>query len=423
MMSNPDDLSLLRDVGRDPDASTFLSGAGQREDISQRAITAEQDQETRTDKKNKTHQDEHDEEDREKDDGKKDKGSDDGKKKSRWPLIILAAIVIVAIIGGVIYWFMTRDLETTSDAYTEGNAISIAPKVSGYVVERHVNDNTFVKAGDLMIKIDPRDYITARDQARGNLTLARAQLASAQVNLQIAKVRAPANLQQSQAQLAQSRASLTDAERNYKRQHGVDPRATTQTNIDQANTQLQSNSASVRSAQAQVQISGLVQQNIETAEASVKQQQGQVEQAEANLAQAELNLGYTELRAPQDGYITNRNVDVGTYAQAGQQLFYLVAPDTWIVANFKENQLARMHPGQEVSISVDAYPTLKLHGHVQSVQQGSGARFSTFPAENATGNFVKIVRRVPVKIIVDRGIDQNQGLPLGISVEPTVTLK
>ena len=172
-----------------------------------------------------------------------------------------------------------------------------------------------------------------------------------------------------------------------------------------------------------MRIASLVPQNIATAESTVKQRQAQVEQAEANLAQADLNVSYTEVRAPQDGYVTRRNVDVGTYAQSGQQLFYLVAPDTWVVANFKETELGRIKIGQKATIHVDAYPELKLRGHIESIQQGSGARFSTFPTENATGNFVKIVRRVPVKIVIDSGVDQNRGLPLGLSVAPTVDVQ
>ena len=359
------------------------------------------------------------------DDGKDGDDKDDGKggKKRRWPIIVLIIVTVLAVIGGAVYWFLTRDQESTDDAYTEGNAVMIAPKVSGYVVERRVDDNTYVKAGDLMIRIDPRDYITARDQARGNLDLARAQLASSQVDLEIARVRAPADLQQAQAQLDQSRATQSNADREAQRQRSVDPRATTQTSVDQANTQQRSSKASVGSAEAQVKIASLVQQNIQTAEDTVKQRQAQVEQAAANLAQAELNLSYTELRAPQGGLVTRRNVDVGTYMQAGQQVFYLVSPQTWIVANFKETQLDRMREGQQVQITVDAYPHMKLRGHVDSIQQGSGARFTTFPTENATGNYVKIVRRVPVKIVIDDGVDQNRGLPLGLSVEPTVMFK
>ncbi len=363
----------------------------------------------------------------EKDDDKKgngDKGDGDkDKKKSRWPIVIFVIVVVLAIIGGAVYWFLTKDQDSTDDAYTEGNAVFIASKVSGYVVERWVDDNSTVKAGDLMFRIDPRDYVTARDQARGNLNLARAQLVSAEVDLQIARVRAPADLQSAQAQLDQARANQTNAEREDKRQRSVDPRATTQTSVDQANTTLRSNRATVSQAGAQVQIASLVPQNIASAESTVKQRQAQVEQADANLAQAELNLSYTEVRAPQDGLVTRRNLDVGTYAQAGQQVFYLVSPYTWVIANFKETQLNRMRVGQHVDVKVDAYPKMKLHGHIDTIQQGSGARFTTFPTENATGNFVKIVRRVPVKIVIDSGMDQKEGLPIGLSVEPTVYFK
>ena len=295
--------------------------------------------------------------------------------------------------------------------------------MSGYVTQLNVDDNTFVHKGDLLLKIDPRDYIASRDQARAALALARSQLASAQVELEITRTRAPATLLQAEAQLAQAQANQSQAQREYNRQRAVDPRATTQTSIDQATAQLASNAAQVKSAQAQVQIASLVQQTIRAAEDTVAQRQAQVEQSEASLAQAEINLTYTDLTAPQDGRITRRNVDLGTFVQAGQQVFYIVTPQIWVTANFKETQLADMRPGQSVAMDVDAYPNLHLHGHVGSIQEGSGARFSAFPAENATGNFVKIVRRVPVKIIIDSGLDEQHTLPLGISVTPTVTVR
>ncbi len=352
----------------------------------------------------------------------RDRGGDD-KPKRRWPLFVLAGVVLLAIIGGVVYWLMTGNLESTDDAYTDGNAIAFAAKVSGYVTELDINDNKYVHKGDLLLKIDPRDYTTARDQSKAALALARAELASAQVNLDITRVRAPATLLQAQAQLAQAKANQANAQRDYTRQRSVDPRATTQTNIDQATAQLKANSAMVDSAQAQVDIAALVQQTIQAAADTVAEREAQVQQAEANLATAEVNLSYTELRAPSDGLITRRNVDLGTFIQAGQQIFYIVTPQVWVTANFKENQLADIRPGQPVTMTVDAYPNLNLRGHVDSIQQGSGAQFSAFPAENATGNYVKIVRRVPVKIDIDSGLDNDHGLPLGISVEPTVTVR
>jgi membrane fusion protein (multidrug efflux system) len=363
--------------------------------------------------------------DRKKDDKEGDEDGDEGqdKPKSRLPIIILVVIAVLAIIGGIIYWLMTRNQVDTDDAYTEGNAVSIAPKVSGYVTENRINDNIFVHAGDLLLKIDPRDYVVARDQAQASLDGALAQQATAEVDLQTTRVRAPANLAQAEGQLAQARASLEQSENDSKRQHGVDPRATTQTNLDQATTAVRSNAANVKSAEAQVSVAALVKETIQTAEATLLQRKAQVEQARANLAQAQLNLSYTEVRAPQDGQITRRNVDQGTYAQAGQQVFYLVTRDVWIVANFKETQLDRMRVGQAVDIKVDAYSQLHLSGHVESIQGGSGARFTAFPAENATGNFVKIVRRVPGKIVIDHGLENWPFLPLGLSVDPTVYLQ
>jgi membrane fusion protein, multidrug efflux system len=353
---------------------------------------------------------------------KKDDKEDDGPKKpkSKLPIIILIIVAILALIGGLIYWLMTRNQESTDDAYTEGNAVSIAPKVSGYVVENRVNDNIFVHAGDVLLKIDPRDYIVARDQAQANLDAALAQQATAEVDLTTTRVRAPANRSQAQAQLMQARANLAQSENDSKRQHGVDPRATTQTNLDQSTTAVRSNEANVKSAEAQVSVASLVKETIQTSETTLLQRKAQVEQARANLAQAELNLSYTQVKAPQDGQITRRNVDLGTYAQAGQQVCYLVTRDVWVIANFKETQLDRMRVGQLVDVKVDAYSQLHLSGHIDSIQGGSGARFTAFPAENATGNFVKIVRRVPVKIIIDHGLEQWPFLPLGLSVEPTV---
>ena len=359
-------------------------------------------------------------------DDKKDKDGDDGQKekpKNRTPIIILIVIAVIAIIGGLIFWLMTRNQESTDDAYTEGNAVSIAPKVSGYVVQNRINDNVFVHAGDLLLKIDPRDYIVACDQAQANLDAAVAQETGAEVDLHTTKVRAPANLAQAQAQLAQARANLVQSDNDSKRQHGVDPRATTQTNVDQATTAVRSNAANVQSAEAQLSVAALVKETIETAQATLKQRQAQVEQAQANLVQAKLNLSYTDVTAPQDGQITRRNVDLGTFAQAGEQVFYLVTRDVWVVANYKETQLDRMRVGQRVDIAVDAYSNLHLSGHVESIQGGSGARFTAFPAENATGNFVKIVRRVPVKILIDHGLENRPFLPLGLSVEPTVYFK
>jgi len=331
-------------------------------------------------------------------------------------------VALVLVVAGVGYWFLTRNQVTTDDAYTDGNAIPIAAKVAGYVVALNFDDNTYVHAGDVLLRIQPDDYLVQRDQAEAAVAVAEAQLAGAKANLQIAEATYPAKLAQAQAQLAQARANAFQMQATYRRQHNVDVRATTQESIDTASAQAQSADAQVAYDQAQVQIAALVSQNIDQAAAQLRQSEAEAERARAQLAQAELNLSYTQVVAPQDGWIARRNVNLGNYLTVGTPLTSIVAPQIWVVANFKENQLNRMRPGQRVDIDVDAYPGLHLVGHVQSLQMGSGSRFSAFPAENATGNYVKIVQRVPVKILIDSGLDPALPLPLGLSVEPTVRL-
>ena len=167
----------------------------------------------------------------------------------------------------------------------------------------------------------------------------------------------------------------------------------------------------------------LIPQQIAEAVAAVAQREAQVQQARAQVDQALLNLSYTEVRAPSDGFITMRSAQLGGYLTAGQPMFLLVTPEVWVTANFKESQIGRMRIGDAVDVEIDAYSAMNLRGHVQSIQYGTGARFSAFPAENATGNFVKIVQRVPVKIVIDRGLDKDRPLPLGLSVDPVVHVR
>ena len=356
--------------------------------------------------------------------GKQDKKQDEAAKKSSpWIKVIGLVVVLIAIAAGIYYYLANRNLESTDDAYTDGRALTISPKVSGYVIELLVNDNQRVKAGDVLARIDPRDYLVARDQARANLIVAQAQQQSAELNAEIARKNFPARLLQAQGQLQQAQGQLFQAQTDYKRQHAVSREATTQQSVDQSTAQLQLAQGQVTAAQAAVQQAEPVQQNIGTADQQVSQIEGQLKQAQAQLDQAELNLSYATIKAPQDGWITKRNIEVGNYLQVGATIFSIVTPEVWVTANFKESQLNRMRPGQRVSFEVDAYPGLKLDGHVDSVQLGSGSRFTAFPPENATGNFVKIVQRVPVKLIIDRGMDPTTPLPLGLSVVPTVTVQ
>jgi membrane fusion protein (multidrug efflux system) len=350
-------------------------------------------------------------------------GKKDSKPRSKKPLIILAVAILLLAVAAFIWWFMTRNQVSTDDAYTDGNAVAIAPKVAGYVVELAVNDNVYVHRGDVLVEIDPREYRAQVDDARAQLGLATAQMHTAQIALDIARVRYPAEYRQAQAQTASAQADLKQAQAAYNREHSVDARATSQQSIDAADAKEASARASVKEAQAQLSTASLVEQQIRQAVAAVEERRQQVDQARAKLEQAELNLSWCEVRAPSDGWVTRRNVQLGSYLQPGTSLFSIVTPQMWITANYKESQLDQMRPGDKVDIDVDAYPNLTLRGHVDSIAQGSGSRFSAFPAENATGNFVKIVQRVPVKIVIDSGMPADHPLPLGLSVEPTVYLK
>jgi membrane fusion protein (multidrug efflux system) len=338
-----------------------------------------------------------------------------------WPLI--AFVVLAVAIGGGWYWYSNKDLATTDDAYTDGRAITIAPQVSGYVVELAVNDNQFVHAGDVLIRIDPRLYVAARDQARGQLEAAEGQLDAARAALALARVTFPAKLLAAQAQRDSAQAALTRAQADLHRQQSVARAATTQQDLDQATAAQRQAQAQLAEADANVRLAEPVPENIAQVAAQPKQLEGLVAQARAQLDQAELNLGYTTVVAPQDGWVTKRNVERGNYVTSGAEIMSLVSPQVWVTANFKENQLDRIRPGQHVRITVDAYPELKLDGHVDSVQLGTGGVFTAFPQENATGNFIKIVQRVPVKIDIDSGIDPKRPLSLGLSVDPVVELK
>ena len=356
---------------------------------------------------------------------KSDAKPDQPAPKRRSPLLwfIFLAVVVVAAIAGTVWYLATKDQQSTDDAYTDGNAVVISPKVTGYVRELAVNDNQFVHKGDLLFRLGARDYIAARNQASAQVEAAQGQLDAARVNAQLVRLTAPAKLQAAQAQQQSAQASLTQRAADYRRQTSVSKAATTQQSIDEATSGQRQAQASVAEAQASVAQAAPVDQLVAQADAQVEQLQGQLDVAKAQLEAAEVNLSYATLTAPQDGTVTKRNVNLGNYVAAGAQVMALVTPDIWVTANFKETELTRMRPGQDVDISVDAYPSLKLHGKVDSVQRGTGGRFTAFPAENATGNYVKIVQRVPVKITIESGLDPNLPLPLGVSVVPTVKLK
>lgn len=342
------------------------------------------------------------------------------KKGSSRGKVILGGVIAVLVVCAALYWFLTRNEVETDDAFTAGRAVSIAPHVEGYVVELLVNDNQFVRKGQVLARIDPRDWQASRDQAAATLAGAEAHVSAAQMMHEVALLQYPGKLIQAQGQLNQAKARELRAQADYRRQRSVERAATSQQDIDYARAALDMAHADVLTAQGAVQIAMPVKPNINNAVSLISENEAQVQSARAQLVEAELNLEWTVIRAPTDGWISQRNVEQGNYARKGQSLFAIVEPVVWVVANYKETQITNIRPGQKVDVRVDAYPSLRLHGHVDSIQKGTGATFSAFPPENATGNYVKIVQRVPVKILIDDGLNPDQPLALGLSVEPTV---
>ncbi len=382
------------------------------------------DQNRRQQDDNKPTEDKHDAPDN--DDGKAQKDDKEQEERDRakpFVKIGLVVFVLALVTGGASYWWLTRNEVSTDDAYTSGRTITVAPHVAGYVTELDVNDNEYVHEGQILLRIDPRDYQASRDAAQANVDQAEGQLASAKFAVEVSKQNFPGQLKQAQGQLLLAQAQEFRAETDYKRQHTVERAATTQQQVDYSTAALDQAKAQVLQAEGQLQQASPVKPQIGTQQTRVTQQAGTLEQAKAQLEQASLNLGWTVIRAPHDGWIAQRNVERGAYLQTGQSVFSIVEPEIWISANFKETQITRLRPGQPVRINVDAYPGMKLRGHVDSIQRGSGAAFSAFPPENATGNFVKIVQRVPVKVVIDEGLDPLLPLPLGASVEPTVDVR
>ena len=347
----------------------------------------------------------------------------DGRSRNAPAKILLLLVGLIAAGVAFGYWYLTRDRVTTDDAYTDGRAVMIASRVAGMVVALSVTDNQRVHAGDVLLRLDPSPFQAARDQAAASQSVAQAQLANAQATSQTVRVTEPARLDMARARLAAAHAEQVKAQADAGRQRALPKEATARQEVDNAEFLLRTANAQVAQAEAAVREADVLRESIAQAEARVRELEAQVALAAAQLDQAALNLDWTKVTAPRDGWVTKRNVEVGNYVSAGQALMSLVTPEVWVTANFKEDQLDRIRTGQKVELTVDAYPDLKLSGHVDSVQFGSGQRFSVFPAENATGNFVKIVQRVPVKIVIDSGMDPERPLPLGLSVVPTVQLK
>ena len=378
--------------------------------------------------------------------------------------LILAAVVIVA--GVVLLWLYFRSYESTDDAQIDGHLNPISARVSGHVLRLNVADNQYVQARTVLLEFDPTDYQVAVERAKADYADAVAAAQAARVNVPITSVSTTGQESAAQADVVSTRAGISAASEQYQAAKAqllqaqandakaqsdlrrykqlMDKQEISQQQYDQAVAAAQSTAAAVQAASANVnaaeqqviQARGKLDQaeaNLRTAGTGPKQvaairsraaaAEAEVQRRKADLDQAELNLTYTKVIAPVAGVVSNRTVEVGENVQAGQQLMKIVPlEDVWVTANFKENQLRHMHPGQPVTISVDANGK-DYKGHVDSIAGASGARFSLLPPENATGNYVKVVQRIPVKIVFDPGQLSQHELRPGMSVEPKVWIR
>jgi len=340
------------------------------------------------------------------------------RRRIRALYVVIAVVVLALTIAAVLYFIRyVAPYETTDDAFIDGDVTFISPRVAGPVVKLAVRDNQRIKAGDLIVEMDPADFQTALAQARAEVAAAKGRLqqAKAQIIVDEAKV------EQAKASVVSAAAMASRAEADRERYVTVQSNAISRSQLDLAKTQASSASANVEVARSQEKAAAA---QLEPDRATVEAAGAQVDGAEARLRQAELNLSYARVTAPIDGRVTRRTVELGAYVQVGQALLALVPDNVWVTANFKETQLTEMRPGQAVRIRVDAYPKQEFSGKVDSLQAGSGARFSLLPPENAVGNYVKVVQRAPVKIIFDGPIDQtNFDIAPGMSVVPRVRVK
>jgi membrane fusion protein, multidrug efflux system len=332
----------------------------------------------------------------------------------RRPVIsaIGALLLAVTLGSGYVYLDQARHFESTDDAFIAARQSPLAPKVSGYLTSVPVTDNQHVKAGDVIARIDDRDYRTALEQAESQVAAAQANIDNISAQLDVQQVQIAAN----QAQVDQAQATLVFAEQQAARyEHLEQTGYGSVQNAQQYTSQLHQQQAALASAQATLK---LAQQQVEALKAQRNSAVASLGQAKAQRDQAQLNLSYTTVTAAESGRVVNLSAAVGQFVQPGTNLTMFVPDEIWVTANFKEIQLRHMRPGDPVTLAIDAYPDRIIHGHVDSVQPGSGTAFSLLPAENATGNYVKIVQRVPVKIVMDNP-PTDVALGPGMSVVPT----
>jgi len=326
-------------------------------------------------------------------------------------LLGLAAAIVVIGIG---VYLAHRGKESTDDAFIEAHVVSVSPQISERVARVLVDDNQLVSKGDKLVELASLDEEVVYESAVANLASSQAKYAQAQAQLAAAQ----ANAAQARADVQEAKANADNAARDLVRDTELrQSGAIAQREYDNARASALGTKAQLDSKQ---QNALAVESSVNVSTAELKAAEASIAQAKTVLAAAQLRLSYTTIYAPVSGRVTRKNVEPGSYVQAGNPLLAIVPPKVWVIANFKETQLDDMRPGQHVDIRIDAYPSLHLKGVVDSIQSGTGSRFSLLPAENATGNYVKVVQRVPVKIDLQDPPKNMPELSAGMSVTPTV---
>jgi len=365
---------------------------------------------------------------------------------------IVAVVAISLLVGGAFIWHYYSVRESTDDAQIDGHINPISPRVTGTVLNVLHDDNEVVQAGTLLVELDPKDYEVAVDRARADLANAQANATAANVGVPLTQttsssqlVAADAGVRTAERDIETAKAKLNDAQANFAKTSAdlkrmemliakdeishqqydaaVAANNSAKANVDAATAAIASAESRAAQAQAQAEASRTIPEQMKVTRARAGAATAEVQKAISALAQAELNLKYTKIIAPVTGVLSKRSVEPGQTVQAGQPLFSIVnLEDIWTTANFKETQLKNMQVGQKAKVKVDAYGK-EFDGTVESVGGATGARFSLLPPENATGNYVKVVQRIPVRIRFDKNQDPNHQLRPGMSVEPTVFTK
>ena len=333
--------------------------------------------------------------------------------------IVVAVIAVVLIVGGVLYWLHKRQYVSTDDAFVDTHIVRIAAEVQGRLTAVAAIDNRHVAAGALLATIEPQGPQASLAQARAQALQADAQIQQSEAQVVSARAQRAQAVEQARDPEAQSVKAQADLAR-YLALQRLDPAAVAATQLDQARQQARSAAAQAAAARRQIDTADA---QIAVARKQVKAGIAQREGAQAQIAQAQVTFGYLAIRAPVSGQVVNRSVNTGSYVSQGTQLMAIVPDQIWVTANFKETQLTEMRLGQHVDMSIDAYPGIDFEGHVDSIQRGAGQAFALLPPQNATGNYVKVVQRVPVRILFDRPDPHAYAIGPGMSVVPTVKVR